>query len=191
MAPDLSDLSRRDALKIAAATAAAVATGCTDAAPPPAAATPGPPVGSAQTFFTPDELAMADELSEIIIPTDANSLGARAAKVAAYIDRRLAEAWDEAERTLWRQGLKSVDDLSRSLHRKAFMQASLDERIAVVTRMAANEDTPEKPEEKFFADLKSRVVDAYYSSEIGIKQELKYLGNTYQDEYAGTDVSRS
>jgi hypothetical protein len=33
------------------------------------------------------------------------------------------------------------------------------------------------------------VVHAYYTSEIGIKQELEYQGNTYQAEFAGIDVS--
>ena len=33
-------------------------------------------------FFTPQEFAMVDELTELIIPTDAHSPGARAAQVA-------------------------------------------------------------------------------------------------------------
>ena len=53
------------------------------------------PQPKAQRFFTPDEFAMVDELSELIIPTDDHSPGARAAKVAEYIDQRLAEAWEE------------------------------------------------------------------------------------------------
>ena len=41
----------------------------------------------------------------MIIPADAHSPGARAAKVAAYIDTRLAEAWDPKDKTTWREGL--------------------------------------------------------------------------------------
>jgi hypothetical protein len=41
----------------------------------------------------------------------------------------------------------------------------------------------------FFAELKSKVVHAYYTSEIGIKQEMEYKGNTYQNEFSGFDVS--
>ena len=64
------------------------------------------------------------------------------------------------------------------------------ERFALLERIAANEGKPEKPEEQFFKELKSRVVDAYYTSEIGIKQELEYRGNTYQAEFSGVDVSK-
>jgi hypothetical protein len=55
----------------------------------------------------------------------------------------------------------------------------------VLTRLARNEANPDLPEERFFAELKSRVAHAYYTSEIGLKQELEYKGNTYQNEFAG------
>ena len=55
--------------------------------------------------------------------------------------------------------------------------------------MAQNERKPETPEELFFAELKSRVVHAYYTTEIGIKQEMEYKGNSYLAEFVGTDVS--
>ena len=142
------------------------------------------------TFFTRPELALVDELAEMIIPADEHSPGARAAKVAAYIDARLAEAFDAADRTTWRDGLKLIEQLSRQVNGKPFLDATAAERLALLERIAANEGKPEKPEEQFFKELKSRVVDAYYTSEIGIKQELEYRGNTYQAEFSGVDVSK-
>ena len=59
----------------------------------------------------------------------------------------------------------------------------------MLTRIAKNEKEPRQPEELFFAKLKSRVVDAYYTSEIGIKQEMEYKGNSYLTEFVGVDVS--
>jgi hypothetical protein len=141
-------------------------------------------------FFTPEELALVDELSELIIPTDEHSPGARAARVAAYIDSRLAEAWDEEDRTTWRQGLAGIERLSREGGSRAFLQSSPDQRVALLTRIAANERQPKTPEERFFVELKTRVVRAYYTSEIGIRQELEYKGNSYLAEFVGTDVSR-
>jgi hypothetical protein len=133
---------------------------------------------------------MLDELSELIIPTDAHSPGARAAKVAAFIDSQLAEAWEDKPRTDWREGLKLVEGLSRNTSGKSFLQSSPAERLAVLSQIAQNESQPKKPEEMFFAELKSRVVHAYYTSEIGIKQEMEYQGNSYLTEFAGTDVDQ-
>jgi len=182
------DLTRREAIKLATVATLAASIGCSEppAPAPPAAAAPPP-----QTFFTSDELTLADELSELIIPADGHSPGARAAKVAAYIDARLAEAWDPSEKTTWREGLGLVNQVSQQLHGRPFMNATTDQRAAVLTQMAANESKPEKPEEKFFVELKTRVVEAYYSSEIGIKQEMEYKGNTYLQEFVGTDVSQA
>jgi hypothetical protein len=183
--PDVT-LTRRDAIKLGAAATitASLALGETLSAQAPV---PGATVP--RVFFTPEELALVDELSELIIPTDEHSPGARAAKVAAYIDSRLAEAWDEKDRTTWRQGLAGIERLSRESGGSAFLQSSPDRRVALLTRIAANERQPKTPEELFFVELKTRVVRAYYTSEIGIKQELEYKGNTYLAEFVGTDVS--
>jgi len=77
-------LSRREMI---AATAAALTVPLL-----PAKAVPAPAaVALSGKFLTPGELALLDELAELIIPTDDHSPGARAAGVAAYIDGRLAE----------------------------------------------------------------------------------------------------
>jgi hypothetical protein len=145
---------------------------------------------AAHRFFTSDEFAMVDELSELIIPSDEHSRGARDAKVAEYIDRRLAESFGDEPKLQWREGLKLVDKVSVEMNGKPFMQASQDHRVAVLTRIAGKESNPEKPEEKFFVELKSRVANAYYTSKIGIHDELEYKGNTYLKEFVGIDVSK-
>jgi hypothetical protein len=175
-----NDLSRREAIKLGAAATVAASLGVGDAGAQVR-------VGG---FLTEAEFALLDELSEMIIPTDDHSPGARAAKVAAFIDARLAEAWDEKDRTDWRSGLALIDRLSQESNGVPFMKALPEQRVAVLTRMSQNESDPKKPEERFFKELKSRVVYAYYTTEIGIKQEMEYKGNTYQSEFAGIDVSQ-
>ena len=175
-----NQLSRRDVIKLGAAATAAVSFGVGHAG---AQARVG-------GFLTDSEFAMLDELSEMIIPTDSHSPGARAANVAAFIDSRLAEAWDEKDRSDWRAGLARVDALCQQINGAPFMKSSAEQRSAVLTRMAQNESNPKTPDETFFKELKSRVVYAYYTSEIGIKQEMEYKGNTYQTEFAGYDVSK-
>ena len=172
----MEDVSRRDAIRIGAAATVAASVGGAESLVAQAA------------FFTKEELALVDELSEIIIPADEHSPGARAARVAAYLDRRLAEAWEDSARTAWQSGLALVERLSREMHGKTFRDSSMSERVAVLTRMAQNEGKPQRPEEVFFAELKSKVVHAYYTSEIGIKQEMEYKGNTYLTEFVGEDL---
>jgi hypothetical protein len=78
--------------------------------------------------------------------------------------------------------------LSLEMNGKTFMAAAAPERLSVLTRMAQNETDPTQPEERFFRELKRRVVRGYYSSKIGIHDEMEYKGNTYLREFAGEDA---
>ena len=179
-------INRRDMLK---ATAAAVAL--------PAVLGKCAPGTPAPKFFTAAEFALVDELSDMIIPTDAQSGGARAANVAAYIDGKLAEAFDappEAgrppEKERWRTGLRAVEALSTEMNSKAFMESTPEQRLAVLTRMAAAEADPKTDAEKFFKEIKGATIGAYYTSKIGIHDDQRYKGNVVQTgEYAGFDAT--
>lgn len=141
-------------------------------------------------FFTPAEFALVDELSDMIIPADAQSGGARAAGVAADIDGRLAEAFEPEPQTQWRAGLKAVEDLSREMNGKPFLESTPAQRLAVLTRMAAAESDPKTPAEQFFGVIKGATIRGYYTSKVGIHDDQQYKGNVYQTgEYAGSDAT--
>lgn len=175
-----SELTRREALKVAAGT---VVASQVTALRPAFAATPG------TRFFTPAEYALCDELAEIIIPADDHSPGARAAKVAIYIDSELADAFEDERRTEWRDGLRLVDTIATEMHGKPLTDLTPGERVAVVTRLAGGEPKFTTPEGKFFGELKRRVVYAYYTSNTGIHDEIQYRGNVLLQEFEGRDVS--
>jgi hypothetical protein len=175
-------------MKLGAAATLAASLGVTDIAAAETSVTSAAGASAFSTFFTRAEFALVEELSEMIVPADEHSPGAKAAKVATYIDGRLAEASDAANRTTWREGLALVDQRSRDTSGKSFLESSPAERLSLLTQIAQNEQKPQKPEEHFFVELKSRVIRAYYTSEIGIKQELEYKGNTYLAEFVGVDV---
>jgi gluconate 2-dehydrogenase gamma chain len=169
-------------LKTTAAAAAAAALPLASVVPSPES------LALAPKFFTAAEFALVDELSDMIIPTDAQSGGARAAGVAAYIDGRLAEAFEPDQGVTWRAGLKAVDALSQELHGKAFLASTPVQRLAVLTRMAASESDPKTPAERFFKEIKSMTVGAYYTSQVGIQDDQRYKGNVIQPgAYAGLD----
>ncbi len=169
--------TRRELIQL---TAAAAVVGV--AVPSALASEPAP------KFFTKDEFAIVDELSELIIPTDGHSPGARASHVAAYIDGRLAESFEDEPKKRWREGLARINSLSGEMHGQPFMQATPAQRLALLTRMAKNEEKPEAPEEHFFQELKGRTAHAYYTSKTGIHQEMEYKGNVLLPEFVGYEV---
>jgi hypothetical protein len=180
-------LTRREMIQATAAGAAAAAAAAGALPAMPGQAPQGGSTGAAR-FFTAAEFAVVDELSDMIIPTDAQSGGARAAGVAAYIDARLAESFEKDPPARWRAGLVAVEALSREMSGKTFMASTAEQRLAVLTRMAAGENEPKTPAEKFFREIKGFTVRAYYTSKIGIHDDQQYKGNVYQTgEFAGFD----
>lgn len=172
------NLTRREVIQIGAVAAGVAATGVER----------GFTSSYSPKVFSPEEFVMLDELTELIIPADDHSLGARAAEVAAFIDRRLAESIEEAERTEWREGLKRLDVLTRESQGVPFMQATPEQRVAVLSHVAKNEKNPLTPGERFFVQLKSSTANAYYSSKIGIHQEMEYKGHVLLPEFVGYEV---
>lgn len=175
---DQDQLTRRELIQVTAAAAAAVSAGVQR----------GFGGGPALKFFSIDEFATLDELTELIIPADDHSPGARAAGVATYLDTRLAESIDEESKKQWHEGLKRIGALSFEMHGKPFLEAAPDQRIAVLSHIATNEKNPQTPDEHFFLKVKFSTADAYYSSKIGIHQEMEYKGNVLLPEFAGYEV---
>ncbi len=58
----------------------------------------------------------------------------------------------------------------------------------MLSRISRNEKNPQTPEERFFVDLKYTTADGYYSSKIGIHQEMEYKGNVLLPEFVGFEV---
>lgn len=180
-----TEVTRRELLK--AAGAAAIAAPLVVGEPLAAAARAA---AEAPKFFTRDQWALVDELTEIILPADDHSGGARAAKVVNAIDGWLAEAFEPDPKTRWVEGLARVDALAREKKGSAFMQLTPDDRVAVVTLMAAEEEKPVSVEGRFFNELKRRTSHFYYTSKIGIHDDQQYKGNVIQPgDYAGFDAT--
>jgi hypothetical protein len=178
-------VSRREMIAAAAAALAAPLLPLRAVAGPLPASSAGAP-----QFLTPAEFALLDELTELVIPTDAHSPGAHAAGVAAYIDGRLAESLEPEWQALWRSGLQAVEGLAREHHQKPFLDATQDQRVDLLTGMAAGERDPKTPLDHFFRELKQWTVRGYYTSKIGIHLDQEYKGNVYQrGDYAGYDAT--
>jgi len=172
------------------------AAGTAGAEPQPQSTPKAPPrhaneTRSASRFFTPEQHALVDELTETIIPEDSHSGGAKAARVTDFIDRTLRESQDEGQKRTWKEGLPLIDSMSRHYNGKSYVDASPDERIAVLTVLSEHDYMTDLPEVKFFKDLKHLTVIGYYTSKVGIHDDLHYKGNRVLQEYLGCDDQRA
>lgn len=187
-------LDRREILKLVAGAALArpVLSGEAAEAALAGGTTGLAPALAAGRFLSVAEMALFDALSETILPADEHSPGARAAGVTAFVDAQLAEKdpkipdWAE-ERKAARDSLAALDGLCRDMKGQGFVEASAADREAVLTKAATGESDPKTPAEKAFKWVKGQTAYAYYTSKVGIQQEMEYKGNSLLVEFAGEE----
>jgi len=130
------------------------------------------------TAWTPSVLTARQNeaviaLTELIIPAT-DTPGAKAALVNRFIDHVLSTADAAKERSEFIRGLTWLDDRCRARVGKDVAGASAAELTTVLTPLAA-EGTPsaaDAPGVAFFRAIKSMTITGYYTTEIGLRQEL-------------------
>ncbi|MDE0109641.1 MAG: gluconate 2-dehydrogenase subunit 3 family protein [Bryobacterales bacterium] len=121
--------------------------------------------------FSAEEFDLLGIVVDMILPAS-DTPGAREVGVHAMIDEDLAKRSDPLG-TL-RNGLAA-------LRADGFADMDMPERVAVLTRFEAGSGA----DKDFFETVKGLTIDAYYSTEVGLVQELGYQGNTYLDKFPG------
>jgi len=132
----------------------------------------------APKFFRPGDYALIDQVAEMILPGDDHSPGAHAARVADYIDLVVANSSIETQ-ALWRERLSAFQSFSNGTDPVEF------------GRLAAKGESPTSPVEHFFADMRRMTLEGYYTSEIGLLQELGYQGGHVRASFPGCGHSGS
>ena len=123
-------------------------------------------------------------LTEAIIPTDERSPGAKQARVADYIDLLLSEL-DRDVALQWIGGLAALDAEAMSRFRSPFSRLRDTQVDAILQAISRNEKSPQTPLEVFFVMVKQATIRGYYTSKIGIHDELRYKGNQFLREFVG------
>ena len=123
-----------------------------------------------RTFSQEEYESMGTRVDMILPPSD--TPGAREVGVHAMLDEDLAN--DASALGILRGGLAS-------LRNEGFGDMDPAQRVQALTRYS--ESDGERKE--FFETLKGLTIDAYYSTEVGLVDELGYQGNTYLTEFPG------
>lgn len=195
MKPDHSSLSRRDALKWLAGTAAAgsaapalAATGETEPAP---AALPlrdpihDPDFSKPAVFpwakqFTPEELKTTMVLADIILPKDANGPAASEVGVPEFINEWCSAPYEEnrTDGEVIRGGLAWMNTESFRRFEKRFDELAPAQQIEIVDDIC--DDSKAKPEHRtgsrFFKEFRQLCLGGYYTHSATWKH-LGYVGN--------------
>jgi hypothetical protein len=182
--------TRREALRILAATPAAIPALASPQATKEVETQPGHlhsgpalqvPAPSQPTFFQPAEFHIMEILTERIIPRS-DTPGAKDAGVALLIDKAIVA--DPSLMPSYRAGIADLNALASDSYGKDFASLAEEQQIALLLPLSLETDSSLG---KFFSQVKDMTVDAYYKTEAGLKTELGWHGNTYLASFPGCD----
>jgi gluconate 2-dehydrogenase gamma chain len=190
----MTELNRRSALKrIAVGSAAAVtaplwvealvlAAGQHAAHYQQASAKAAPWVPKA---LSPAQNQAVIALSEAIIP-QTDTAGAAKAGVNQFIDAVIADA-APAERQKFLDGLAWIDARSMRDAGAPFAKATPAQQNALLTALssAGTPTADDAPGAEFFTAIKSLTITGYYTSEVGMREEMGDTGQMFFTEYPG------
>jgi glucoside 3-dehydrogenase (cytochrome c) hitch-hiker subunit len=173
-------IDRREMIKVAAGSAALVVLAPTAAAAPQHHAATGVAATGASSwqpkFFTAEQDELVATLAELILP-ETDTPGARAAKVNEYIDLVFSDETAQTQKNFL-DGLAWINRRSNELFQKDFLGLSNGQQVEILTRLSdgKNIQPEDKDGHRFFLDIRRRTVFGYYTSKIGIRQEVEYKG---------------
>ena len=133
--------------------------------------------------LSPQQFVTVGTLVELIIPAT-DTPGAKAALVDRYIDGVLRTA-NAGTRTRFLDGLTWIDARSQALFNVPFTDATAAQQTDVLTKLAAEPSAEAEAGTQFFAAIKSMTITGYYTTEIGLRQELGDPGVLVLPAYPG------
>ena len=163
-------MNRRDALKAGAVAlgglamlSSGVLAGCAREDRPP---TTG--------ILSRDEEDLAESIADTILPKTAASPGAKEANAGQEINLLVTDCYEpDAQRRL-RKGLRAFDSRCRDKYHKPFTELPRADREALLRTVSA-EGKRAPPDTHWFPLMRELSERAYFSSQIGMTQALRYI----------------
>jgi len=167
-------MDRRRLLRLLGASAAALGLSPADAR---ALLAPEAPRRASRPFFTEEEREAVTVLADLMIPAT-DTPGAVEAGVVDYIEMIVSEWMDAGERERFMRGLRHVDTHAEAVAGVRFAGAGEARQVAILSGLETEgrtlaERDPDAPT-SFFQQTRALVLHGYYTSEIGMMEELRY-----------------
>ena len=96
--------------------------------------------GDAVGQFSAADMDFLDEVAETILP-ETKTPGAKAAKVGPFMAVMVTDCYDAKEQKIFRDGMKQLDDACRKANNVSFMQATPQQRLALLETLDKEQKT--------------------------------------------------
>ena len=113
-----------------------------------------------QYRVSPQENLLA-EIVETIIPKT-NTPGAKELNIQQFIPKMITDCYDKKSQEIYAKGFELVDNSSKNLYSKSFMDCDAKQKLKVLNKMSKSENSDEK---SFIELVKGLTIRGYLSSE--------------------------
>lgn len=133
---------------------------------------------SRDSLFTAEDIALLEEIADTILP-ETGTPGAKAAGVGVFMALSVTDVYYAEDQAIFRDGLSVIDGRSRSMHGRAFVELSPDERLGLLEAFDVEQfeymnDKEDDAPAHFFRMMKELSLLGYFTSEIGYTQAMRY-----------------
>jgi len=130
-------------------------------------------------LFEAESTEFLGELAEAILPKTSTP-GAKEAGVGEFIPVMIRDCYEEKDQKSFLDGLNGVNDKAKKDFNKSFLELSDEEKLKFVDKLdkESKEFQQNKKDEEgnhFFTMLKQITLTGYFTSEVGMKQALRYV----------------
>lgn len=130
--------------------------------------------------FSPHNLAFLDEIAETIIPATPGVGGAKAAGVSTFMQVIVTDCYEPADQEVFMSGLGKIQSASMNKYDEGFMDLSPERRLELLNEIdkeakAYVANRKEGQPNHYFTLMKQLTLLAYFTSEVGSTQALRYL----------------
>lgn len=154
------------------------------------------PVPLSDTLFSKDDVALLNEMAEVIIP-QTDTPGAKAANVGETMAVLITDCYTPLLQKTFMNGLKAIDEVSKAQFDKHFLQLSIQQRETLFNQLdieakAANlangvyqgvetgkpsqwEPGTDEPTPHYFTLLKQLTLYCFFTSKVGATKVLRYV----------------
>jgi gluconate 2-dehydrogenase gamma chain len=149
-------------------------------------------------FFTPGEAKTVAAISEHIIPRT-DTPGAIDVGVPAFIDRMMADYYQDRERNAVRAGLIRIDQDAQTAQGKTFVALTSDQQVELLKRYdreayeQAHGGGTVGADRHVFGTLKELTTLGYFTSQPGATKSLKYAAvpGPYRGDIPVSEVGKA
>ncbi len=130
------------------------------------------PKTSEEASFTPEDIALLDQIGDAFLPETPTSPGAKSARTGAFVAMMLTDCYEPEEKAAVINGLADFRNQCQKTYGRAFANLSPAEKEAFLLKI--NEAAGDN-EEHYFATVKSLTEHGFFTSEAGMTQALRWI----------------